>query len=431
MGLSKADRILRDGLLARGFYRCAECGKLKAISEFHTRSERAYGISSYCKECVTAKGKARYQKRLAESQCKCPRCGKPRLPENKHCSRTCMGKTQGERQRGENNPWWKGGLVSVKCERCDTEFYVRQSRVASARFCGDDCKHAEMRGSKSASWKGGKVEFTCDYCGKILKAWPSQKGKAGGHEHIFCPGKCKAMWQSENCRRENNPNWQGRTVMRGCEICGVEFEAWMCLIEIGWDRFCSNECQAIWQKQSDHNRGANHPNWKGGEVERECRECGTIFKTHPAWIRKGGGRGQFCSPDCSHAFAKRTGQFAGANNPRWIDGRSYEPYTSAWTEEFRDFIRARDQHICALCGEVARPASHAIKPPVHHIDYDKTSTAARNALTLCHSCHTSTNTNRELWQDILAGYMLANYNEDCTVRNDEVIRLAIGSGAVG
>lgn len=44
-------------------------------------------------------------------------------------------------------------------------------------------------------------------------------------------------------------------------------------------------------------RGPKVPNWKGGKVKRICLECGAIFFSPPAWIKKGGGN--FCSRSCS------------------------------------------------------------------------------------------------------------------------------------
>lgn len=38
-------------------------------------------------------------------------------------------------------------------------------------------------------------------------------------------------------------------------------------------------------------------------VDNQCKECDKLFKTWPAWIRKGGGK--FCSKTCSYVWASK------------------------------------------------------------------------------------------------------------------------------
>lgn len=84
----------------------------------------------------------------------------------------------------------------------------------------------------------------------------------------------------------------------------------------------------------------------------------------------------------------------GAGNPNWKGGMSFEPYPLAWTRELRQAIRQRDKFACQLCGEY--PAFD-----VHHIDYDKENCAPENLVTLCRSCHSKTNRNRNYWTELL------------------------------
>ena len=80
----------------------------------------------------------------------------------------------------------------------------------------------------------------------------------------------------------------------------------------------------------------------------------------------------------------------GKNHPNWQGGISSLPYSVDWTEDLKRAIRKRDQYTCQMCGK--EPAIDC-----HHIDYDKKNCNPTNLITLCRSCHITTNTNREKW----------------------------------
>lgn len=94
--------------------------------------------------------------------------------------------------------------------------------------------------------------------------------------------------------------------------------------------------------------------------------------------------------------ASLMGRFAGADSPGWKGGIAYLPYTSNFNNRLKEEIRDRDSHICQLCGV---PESEClIKLPIHHIDYDKGNGNKENLISLCNSCNSKTNFNREYWQ---------------------------------
>ena len=76
----------------------------------------------------------------------------------------------------------------------------------------------------------------------------------------------------------------------------------------------------------------------------------------------------------------------------WKGGISFEPYSVDWTRTLRRSIRERDRYTCQICGK--EPSVHC-----HHIDYNKKNCNSDNLITLCRSCHTKTNQNREYWID--------------------------------
>ena len=80
----------------------------------------------------------------------------------------------------------------------------------------------------------------------------------------------------------------------------------------------------------------------------------------------------------------------GKNHPHWLGGKSFEEYTIDWTKTLKRSIKERDHYICYLC----KGQEDLI---VHHIDYDKKNCNPENLITLCNSCHTKTNYNRNYW----------------------------------
>jgi len=85
----------------------------------------------------------------------------------------------------------------------------------------------------------------------------------------------------------------------------------------------------------------------------------------------------------------------GEKHPNWRGGP--RPYPREWTEAFKEMIRERDGHICAICAVGQKDQAH----DVHHINYDRDDVREGNCITLCHSCHMVTNGKRDVWKAIL------------------------------
>ncbi len=103
-------------------------------------------------------------------------------------------------------------------------------------------------------------------------------------------------------------------------------------------------------------------------------------------------KGIFSDPE----MRKKTGTAnCGAKNGRWRGGLSFEPYGLEFNNKLRTFVRKRDNYLCQKC----RIKENGINHGCHHIDYDKKNNKPENLITLCKSCHTKTNGNREYWQN--------------------------------
>jgi len=86
-------------------------------------------------------------------------------------------------------------------------------------------------------------------------------------------------------------------------------------------------------------------------------------------------------------------------HPRWQGGRSFEPYPIEFNRQLKETIRDRDKHTCQLCGALECECYEKLH--IHHIDYDKGHCLSNNLISLCRSCHTKTNENREYWMQEL------------------------------
>jgi len=78
-------------------------------------------------------------------------------------------------------------------------------------------------------------------------------------------------------------------------------------------------------------------------------------------------------------------------HPRWKGGISKEPYCQDWGKDLKGFVKERDGHRCLNpdCWDKDKTLS------VHHIDYNKKSCVPENLITVCRSCNSRANTDRE------------------------------------
>ena len=134
------------------------------------------------------------------------------------------------------------------------------------------------------------------------------------------------------------------------------------------------------RKNSERQQGEKHWNWKGGEQERACDQCGKPFSA------RSGEHKRFCTHTCYAAWVKESGTMAGSNNPRWSGGPF--PYPEAWKDSLREAIRERDGCRCQLCHK-PQAENNRWRLSVHHIDEDKDNLDPKNLVALCTSCHTS------------------------------------------
>jgi len=104
-------------------------------------------------------------------------------------------------------------------------------------------------------------------------------------------------------------------------------------------------------------------------------------------------------------YASHLGFRAREKHPGWRNGISKLPYAFDFDRKLKDEIKKRDSYQCMLCG---MPEIETItrKHFIHHIDYNKLNSNPENLITLCVSCNSKVNFNREYWKNILNKFMI-------------------------
>ena len=131
---------------------------------------------------------------------------------------------------------------------------------------------------------------------------------------------------------------------------------------------------------------------EGRQVWKCICDCGNNVKVSTNHLTKGG----TVSCGCFHKenSALLGMQRVGPKSSNWKGGISREPYCQDWTKEYKEFIKERDGHKCLnpYCNR------KFTKLHVHHIKYIKKNCDRFNLITLCGSCNSKANTDRE-WHE--------------------------------
>ena len=137
-------------------------------------------------------------------------------------------------------------------------------------------------------------------------------------------------------------------IHRICGVCERNFKVKPSVVKKGGGKYCSQLCTA----KAKHNR-----------IEVECKECDSVFKTHPSE------EASFCSREC---------YINNVDNP---NGRRKTD------KKWRLSILQRDKFICTKCNTKGGELQ------AHHInsykEFEELRKDINNGSTLCKSCHIS------------------------------------------
>jgi len=109
-------------------------------------------------------------------------------------------------------------------------------------------------------------------------------------------------------------------------------------------------------------------------------------------------------------------------HPNWKGGKSFEPYTLDFSNDFKGTIRERENHCCSICN--LHQSELKTKLCVHHIDYNKLNSFPQNCVALCLQCHIKTNFNRDSWKSFFQILLKERYGYQYTT--DQKILLEFG-----
>lgn len=260
-------------------------------------------------------------------------------------------------------------FVTCKCKICEKEWDVPKHR-GHATLCSRKCIGEYI--------KSKRISIKCQECNKDFRVT-----KFIAKTRKFCSKKCDDKNRSKTSSGNNNPNWRGGDIRYNCKHCGEEAHKRKSAYNNSKHHFCSRSCQSTFNVK----RGEDNHMWTGGMIGFSCDYCNKKVKRSRS--RYDRAEYHFCSKECGNKHRVETDRYGGENNPTWMGGISFEPYSLDWTRKLKKRIRERDGYRCRLCEKNGNI--------VHHVDYDKKNCDEVNLITLCRSCHGKTCFKREYW----------------------------------
>jgi len=128
----------------------------------------------------------------------------------------------------------------------------------------------------------------------------------------------------------------------------------------------------------------NNPNW-GGSYTRfpKCKKCGKYLTSYKA---------KYCNEHKGILISKSN--LKGKKHPWYIHGEGYRGYSYKFMS-LRPKILKKDNYTCQKCNQYGTKGHNILT--CHHIDYNKRNNKEDNLITVCQSCNSEVNANRDYW----------------------------------
>jgi endogenous inhibitor of DNA gyrase (YacG/DUF329 family) len=164
----------------------------------------------------------------------------------------------------------RGVPIKKVCPQCGKEFECLKSK--ETKFCSHECY---------INSKHTGTDIVCDNCGKTFyrRKYHIDRQKEK-NQNNFCSMKCQKDYLHK-----------AHFEFRECEICGALFE----VSKLSKQRFCSDECQNIWQTK---NVGELNPRFES--ILTPCSYCGKQHYVKPYKFKEQ--EHFFCSKECRQAW---------------------------------------------------------------------------------------------------------------------------------
>ena len=117
-------------------------------------------------------------------------------------------------------------------------------------------------------------------------------------------------------------------------------------------------------------------------------------------LKKVGENNPMKRPEVIEKHQKSMINLMGKNHWNWKHGSSFEPYCEIWVDkDYKNSIKERDNNKCQNPYCRHKNDSNLM---VHHVNYDKKCCHPWNLITICGSCHSRSNFNRNFWKKLYA-----------------------------
>lgn len=144
------------------------------------------------------------------------------------------------------------GHTQIFCGTCGKEFLLLTSKIKEKNFCCKKCYIDELARIATTERTLERTEYKCSQCQKSIFILPcARKGK----KDIFCSKQCRYNYDKEHFSGSGNPNFKGGDITVECKNCGIIFQVLRSRSKRV--KFCSQKCLGIYSMKNHSNSMTN------------------------------------------------------------------------------------------------------------------------------------------------------------------------------